>query len=79
MNERESLRVLNDGLTGQDLSVGFGPVRSPPCNARMQQLSTTARDQSWNRQERLDKIPQRIWKQGGSHSRSRYLAQEDQV
>jgi hypothetical protein len=33
----------------------------------------------WNRQERLDKIPQRIWKQGGGHSRSRYLAQEDQV
>jgi len=33
----------------------------------------------WNRQERLDKIPQRIWKQGGGHSRSRYVAQEDQV
>ena len=27
-------------------SVGFGPVWSPPCTARMQQLSTTARDQS---------------------------------
>jgi len=33
----------------------------------------------WNRQERLDKIPQRIWKQGGGHSGSRYLAQQDQV
>jgi hypothetical protein len=28
----------------------------------------------WNRQERLDKIPQRIWKQRGGHNRSRYLA-----
>ena len=27
-------------------SVGFGPVWSPPCTARMEQLSTTARDQS---------------------------------
>jgi len=28
---------------------------------------------------RLDKIPQRIWKQRGGHTRSRYLAEEDQV
>jgi hypothetical protein len=33
----------------------------------------------WNRQERLDKIPQRIWTQRGGHDRSRYLAEEDQV
>jgi hypothetical protein len=32
-----------------------------------------------NRQERFDKIPQRIWKQRGGHARSRYLADEDQV
>jgi hypothetical protein len=32
----------------------------------------------WNRQERFDKNPQRIWKQRGSHARSRYLAEEDQ-
>jgi hypothetical protein len=33
----------------------------------------------WNRQERFDNIPQRIWKQRGGHTRSRYLAHEDQV
>ena len=135
-------------------SVGFGPVWSPPYTARMEQLSTTARDQSiwssrasqsrsakwirshtpaccqsrkrrqhvipdphpsscgsicqgmplrrtktmpvrharsetrgrpplwptwWNWQERFDKIPQRIWKQRGGHTCSRYLADEDQV
>ena len=32
-----------------------------------------------NRQERFDKIPQRIWKQRGGHTRSRYLADEDQA
>ena len=32
----------------------------------------------WNRQERFDKIPQRIWKQRGGHTRPRYLADEDQ-
>jgi len=32
-----------------------------------------------NRQERFDKIPRRIWKQRGGHTRSRYLADEDQV
>jgi hypothetical protein len=31
-----------------------------------------------NRQERFDKIPQRIWKQRGGHRRSRYFADEDQ-
>jgi len=30
-----------------------------------------------NRQERLDKTPQRIWKQRGGHTCSRYLADED--
>jgi len=35
---------------------------------------------SWrNRQERFDEIPQRIWKQRDGHTRSRYLADEDQV
>jgi hypothetical protein len=35
---------------------------------------------SWgNRQERFDKIPQRIWNQRGRHACSRYLADEDQV
>ena len=35
---------------------------------------------SWrNRQERFDKIPQRIWKQRGGHTCSRYFAEEDQV
>jgi hypothetical protein len=33
----------------------------------------------WNRQERFDKIPQRIWKQRDSHTSSRYLADEIQV
>ncbi len=33
----------------------------------------------WNRQERFDKIPQRIWKQRGGHTCSRYFADEDQV
>jgi hypothetical protein len=28
----------------------------------------------WNWQERFDKIPQRIWKQCGGHTRLRYLA-----
>jgi hypothetical protein len=35
---------------------------------------------SWrNRQERFDEIPQRIWKQRDGHTRSRYLADEDQA
>ena len=33
----------------------------------------------WNRQERFDKIPQRIWKQRGGHNRSHYPAEEDQM
>ena len=33
----------------------------------------------WNRQERFDQIPQRIWKQRGGHTRSRYVADEDQA
>jgi hypothetical protein len=35
---------------------------------------------SWeNRQERFDKMPQRIWKQRGGHACSRYLADEYHV
>ena len=34
---------------------------------------------AWNRQERLDQIPRRIRKQRGGHTRSRYLADEDQA
>ena len=33
----------------------------------------------WSWKERFDKIPQRIWKQRGRHTRSRYLANEGQV
>jgi hypothetical protein len=33
----------------------------------------------WSGKERFDKIPQRIWKQRGGHTRSRYLANEGQV
>ena len=35
---------------------------------------------SWrNRQERFDKIPQRIWKQRGGHTCSRYVADVGEV
>src|SRR5262249_48629356 len=40
---------------------------------------STFRPTRWNWQERLDEIPQRIWKQGDKHTRSRYLAEENQV
>jgi hypothetical protein len=35
--------------------------------------------EAWTRQERFDKIPQRIWKQRGGHARSHYLSDEAKI
>jgi hypothetical protein len=48
-----------------------------PCQARaFREARPTTLSPSWrNRQERVDKIPQRIWKQRSGHACSHYLAE----
>jgi hypothetical protein len=71
---------------------GFGDERQgkmasasgdPPCLAQRlptnQRAPSALRPMGWSWQERFDKIPQRIWKQRGGHTCSRYVADVGQV
>jgi hypothetical protein len=68
---------------------GFGDERQgkmasasgdPPCLAQRlptnQRAPSALRPMGWSWQERFDKIPQRIWKQRGGHTCSRYVADD---